>query len=66
MLKLIEEVKKDLDHGKVEKHEQAYWKEIKQAAEMMIQEWEVKNCQLIQEQEKQYLENKLGRIAVKK
>ena len=29
MLKLIEEIKKDLEHGKVNKNEQNYWKDIK-------------------------------------
>ena len=40
MVKLIEEIKKDLEHGKVDKNEEVYWKDIKEAAESAINEWE--------------------------
>jgi hypothetical protein len=44
MLKLIEEIKKDLEYGRVDKSEEKYWKDIKLAAESLIEEWEQKNA----------------------
>ena len=42
-LKIIEEVKKAVKYGKVKPSEQKYWDELKEAAEIMIEEWEEKN-----------------------
>jgi hypothetical protein len=39
MIKLIGEIKKDLEFGKVDTSEEKYWKDIKEAAESLIQEW---------------------------
>jgi hypothetical protein len=39
MIKLIESIRKDLEVGKVESSEQQYWKDIKEAAESVINEW---------------------------
>ena len=36
MIKLIEEIKKDLEYGKVDKNQEKYWKDIKEAAESVI------------------------------
>ena len=36
MVRLVEEVKKDLEFGRVERNEEKYWGEIKSAAEGMI------------------------------
>lgn len=49
MLKLIEEIKKDLEYGKVNKNEENYWKDIKEAGESVIQEWEDTNAELIRQ-----------------
>ena len=63
MVRLVDEVKKDLEYGKVQKNEEGYWKEIKSAAEGMIQEWESNNAELIRDYEKEYLERKLGKMS---
>lgn len=39
MIRLIESVRKDLEFGKVDPSEEKYWKDIKEAAELLIQEW---------------------------
>lgn len=44
MLKLVEEIKKDLEFGKVDPAEEKYWKDIKEAAESVIEEWEQTNA----------------------
>ena len=62
MLKLIEEVKRDLTWGKVDAAQEKDWKMLREAAESMVREWEDKNAELIQKHEQQYLEKKLGRI----
>lgn len=49
MLQLIEEIKKDLEFGVVETSEQKYWKDIREAAESVIQEWEETNAELIKQ-----------------
>ncbi len=40
MIYLINDIKKDLEFGRVEESEQKYWKDIKEAAESLIEEWE--------------------------
>jgi hypothetical protein len=49
----------------VEASEQKYWKDIKEAAEGVIEEWENNNAELIQQYERDYLEAKLGKMSVK-
>ena len=49
MLKLIDEIKKDLEYGKVDKNEEKYWKDIKEAGESVIEEWEDTNAELIRQ-----------------
>jgi hypothetical protein len=61
MIYLINDVKKDLEFGRVEPAHQKYWKDIKEAAESLIEEWEQKNAELIAEHERKYLEMKLGK-----
>jgi hypothetical protein len=39
MMKLIENIRKDLEGGKVDSSQQKYWKDIRQAAENVINEW---------------------------
>lgn len=62
MIHLINDVKKDLEFGRVDPSEQKYWKDIKEAAESLIEEWEQKNAELIAEHERRYLEMKMGKI----
>lgn len=59
MLKLVEEIKKDLEFGKVNSSEEKYWIDLKAAGESVIQEWEEKNAELIQQHEKAYLDSKM-------
>lgn len=61
-LKIIEQIKDAVKYGKVKATEQQYWEELKDAAEVMIQEWEDKNAELIKKEEEKYLELKMGKI----
>lgn len=65
MLSLIEEIKKDLEYGKVDPSQEKYWKDIKEAAESVIEEWEQTNAELIKQYEREYLQAKLGKMSVK-
>lgn len=62
MIYLINDVKKDLEFGRVDPSEEKYWKDIKEAAESLIEEWEQKNAELIAEHERRYLEMKMGKV----
>ncbi len=44
---MIEEIKKAIEYGVVKPNEQGYWKEIKAAAEQLVEEWESKNAELV-------------------
>lgn len=61
MLQLIEEIKKDLQFGKVDVSVQIYWNDIKQAGESVINEWEQNNAQLIKQYEREYLQSKFSK-----
>jgi hypothetical protein len=65
MIQLIDEIKRDLEFGKVDASEEKYWKDIKEAAESLIEEWEEKNVEIIREHERKYLERKLGKVGEK-
>jgi hypothetical protein len=47
-LKVIKEVKYAMEHVKLKPTEEKYWKEVKQAADRLIQEWEEKNAKFIE------------------
>ncbi len=59
-LKVIEEIKKAIQFGVVKENEKAYWKEIKSAAQKLVEQWEAKNEELVKKEEMKYLERKLG------
>ena len=65
MLKLIEEIKKDIEYGKVNKDQEKYWKDIKEAGENVIQEWEETHAEVIRQCQRDYLEAKLGKMSMK-
>jgi hypothetical protein len=61
MIYLVNDIKKDLEFGRVDPSEQKYWKDIKEAAESLIEEWEQKNAELIAQHERRYSEMKMGK-----
>lgn len=45
--RLIDEIKQAIQYGRVKPSEEKYWREVKEAAENLIAEWEDKNSELI-------------------